>query len=178
MSIGNRVKIVRKYNKLNQRNFSSILGLSQAHISNIENDNDNPSDKLLKSICTTFNVNFEWLKSGIGEMDNPSPQPDYNNVILEVKRRFSQNSNVANLELSEIINLTFDLVDKIEQLDDKSRYYNYFEKLLRIFIESLNFVNENAKHDNVFSIEDSIKRKEKIGSMSTEINRILELMIE
>lgn len=62
------------------------MGLSQAHISNIENENDNPSDKLLKSICVNFHVNFEWLKNGVGEMEDTSSQTDYNNIILDIKK--------------------------------------------------------------------------------------------
>lgn len=177
MSIGNRVKIIRKYNKMNQKNFSSILGLSQAHISNIENDNDNPSDKLLKSICTNFNVNFEWLKNGIGEMDDSSPQADYNNTLLEVKKRFAENSDITNLELNEILKLTFDTIDRIENLDDKARYYNYYEKFLRLFIDSLNIVKEIETKNNCISVSDITNQKEAIETIGFEITRILDLLI-
>ena len=40
-----RIKKIRKDNKLNQQEFARIIDLSQTHISKIENGKDNPSDK-------------------------------------------------------------------------------------------------------------------------------------
>lgn len=68
MTIGERIKEVRKYYKCSQRNFAVRLNLSQAHISNIEANKDNPSDKIIKQICAVYKINREWLKSGEGEM--------------------------------------------------------------------------------------------------------------
>ena len=41
-SIGERIKIVRKDNKKNQKDFAEELGISQSHISNIEKGADKP----------------------------------------------------------------------------------------------------------------------------------------
>lgn len=177
MSIGNRIKIVRKQSKMNQSNFANILGLSQAHISNIENDNDNPSDKLLKSICTTFKVNFEWLKNGVGEMDDDSPEFDYNNVIIEVKRRFSVNSDVANIELNEILTLVFDAIDKIEDLDKSPFYYNFFLKMIRAIIDVLAFIKEDQQKYSKITSENYQERYKKIMELKECINKILSSMI-
>lgn len=87
MAIGDRVKIVRKMNKLKQSEFSKVLGLSQAHISNIESNKDNPSDKILNSISAEFHINFDWLKYGTGEIEDYKPSNDYSNsIILELKK--------------------------------------------------------------------------------------------
>lgn len=86
MALGERIKIVRKYYKYNQRDFSKVLGLSQAHISNIESNKDNPSDKILLKISATFNINFDWLKYGQGEMTDSSPilQEELSDLIRNI----------------------------------------------------------------------------------------------
>ena len=65
-TIGERIKEVRKQQKLNQTKFASELGISQNHVSNIENGNENPSTTLVKLISIKFNVSEEWIKDGIG----------------------------------------------------------------------------------------------------------------
>jgi len=71
-SIGERVKEIRKQNHLNQKMFANELGISQNHVSNIENGNENPSSSLLKLLCLKFNIDEAWLIEGVG-----SPMPDF-----------------------------------------------------------------------------------------------------
>ena len=47
---------------------SRIGGVSKSTISNIENDNRNLTEHMLKSICREFDVNEKWLKTGEGDM--------------------------------------------------------------------------------------------------------------
>lgn len=67
--IGDRVKLVRKKAKKNQKNFADELGLSQSHISNIEKGNDKPSLTLIKLICLKYEIAEEWLLYGKGNMN-------------------------------------------------------------------------------------------------------------
>lgn len=69
MTIGERLKIVRKSNNLNQNDFSKKLGISQTHVSKIENNVENPSNTLLRLIALEFNVPIEWLEKGEGNTD-------------------------------------------------------------------------------------------------------------
>jgi len=62
---------LRKALKLNQEEFGKALGVSQRHISQIENNARNPSEQLLKHICLRFFVNENWLLTGQGEMFTP-----------------------------------------------------------------------------------------------------------
>lgn len=68
MVLGERVKFVRKSNKLNQADFAKRLGISQTHVSKIEKNVENPSETLLKLISIEFGISEEWLKTGAGEM--------------------------------------------------------------------------------------------------------------
>jgi transcriptional regulator with XRE-family HTH domain len=68
--IGNRIKQLRKRLKLNQKIFGEYLGVSDSAISQLEKGKNQPSRKLLKSICSEYRVNPVWLETGKGEMFN------------------------------------------------------------------------------------------------------------
>lgn len=69
MTQGERVKIVRDKAQLTMEQFGNrIGGVSKSTISNIENDNRNLTEHMLKSICREFDVNEKWLKTGEGDM--------------------------------------------------------------------------------------------------------------
>lgn len=69
MTQGERVKMVRDKAQLTMEQFGNrIGGVSKSTISNIENDNRNLTEHMLKSICREFDVNEKWLKSGKGDM--------------------------------------------------------------------------------------------------------------
>lgn len=63
-----RIKQLRKYLHLSGEKFGKKIGLSKAVISKMENANSLPSDQTIMLICTAFNVNEQWLRTGKGEM--------------------------------------------------------------------------------------------------------------
>lgn len=69
MTLGERIKFVRKNNHLSQIQFADLLGISQTHVSKIENGAENPSETLLLFISYKFAVNIQWLKSEQGNYD-------------------------------------------------------------------------------------------------------------
>ena len=68
-----RIRAARKALKLNQLEFANRIGLSQTALSMIEVGNNPITNKNIKLICATFNVNEQWLRTGIGEIFNASP---------------------------------------------------------------------------------------------------------
>ena len=68
MSLGERIKQVRKEKNLTQQALGECIGVKQNTIALIESGKRNTSDQLLISICREFNVNEEWLRTGKGEM--------------------------------------------------------------------------------------------------------------
>lgn len=68
-----RLKAVRKTLGLNQTDFARHLGITQTAYSMIENGNRPLSDKYIKVVCSTFNVDENWLRTGQGEMFTASP---------------------------------------------------------------------------------------------------------
>jgi len=84
--IGERIKIIRKMNKLNQEKFSELIELSQSFLSNAEKDRYNLTIEHIIRITNLFGVNAHWLLTGNGEMfDNTisgSSKPDINHNIV------------------------------------------------------------------------------------------------
>ena len=72
--MGARVKELRNHFGLTQSEFSSKLGLSRSHISNIENGNEMPSRSVILLMSAIFSVSIGWLQSGEGQMIDEATQ--------------------------------------------------------------------------------------------------------
>ena len=68
MSQGERIKAIRNALKLTQEKFCAKLGVVKSAISKIEVNENSLSDLMAKSICREYNVNYDWLMYGDGEM--------------------------------------------------------------------------------------------------------------
>ena len=67
--ISSRIKELRKYHlKISQQEFADRLLLKRNSIAHFETGVRNPSDRTIITICETFNVNEQWLRTGEGEM--------------------------------------------------------------------------------------------------------------
>ena len=61
MHIGNKIKLIREKNHLNQSEFGSKLGVSQKIISNIESEKNEPSLQLIQTLIKLFQISPSWL---------------------------------------------------------------------------------------------------------------------
>lgn len=75
-----RVKELRKNLNLTMEKFGGRLGVGKTAISKIEKGDNSLTDQMFKSICREFNVSGEWLRTGNGDMFNPSPQDELENL--------------------------------------------------------------------------------------------------
>lgn len=82
---GERVKKIRKTLNLTLEAFGEKLGVTKVAISNIEKGNRNLTDQMATSICRTYNVNYDWLMYGDGEMFTNLPQT----VLDELCKQYS-----------------------------------------------------------------------------------------
>lgn len=48
--------------------FAERVNVDQSYITHLVKGRNEPSDRVIESICRSFNVNEEWLRSGDGEM--------------------------------------------------------------------------------------------------------------
>lgn len=61
-----RIKEIRKEQKLTQQEFAKRINIKQATISGIERGNWGITERVIKDICQEFNVNEDWLRYGTG----------------------------------------------------------------------------------------------------------------
>lgn len=62
--IGKRIFLRRKDLDLSQKDLSSILNISNNHLSNIENGKSAPSFLLFLDICSVLKINSDYIISG------------------------------------------------------------------------------------------------------------------
>lgn len=90
--VGIRLKQIRTEAGLNQSAFGEKIGLKKAAVSAIETGTNNPTDSVIKLVCSEFGVNYDWLKHGVGPIYSNLPetlmdelQDEYN--LSELDRR-------------------------------------------------------------------------------------------
>ena len=66
--MNNRIKEVREKLNFSRQKFGEELGLSGDVINNLERGRIEIKDDRILSICRTYNVNENWLRTGNGEM--------------------------------------------------------------------------------------------------------------
>ncbi len=74
MTQGERVKQLRTALDLTLEKFGERVGVGKAAISKLEKNENRLSDQMIKSICREFNVNYDWLVYGEGEMFSELPK--------------------------------------------------------------------------------------------------------
>ena len=74
MTQGERVKLIRAELNLTLEKFGDRVGVGKAAISKIEKNENRLSDQMIKAICREFNVNYDWLVYGDGEMFSELPK--------------------------------------------------------------------------------------------------------
>lgn len=82
--MNNRLKELRKKIGLSQKAFGERLGVTSAAICIIEAGKRNLTEQMARSICHEFNVNYEWLKYGTGEIFAVTPE----SIVDELSNRF------------------------------------------------------------------------------------------
>ncbi len=70
MTIGERIRQVRKNSdaKMTQQAFGARLGVSMAVVTSYELNRVSPPEPTIRLICSTYGVDYDWLKYGEGEM--------------------------------------------------------------------------------------------------------------
>jgi transcriptional regulator with XRE-family HTH domain len=72
-AVKDRLAKIRKALQMNQEEFAERLGMTGRALSMIEVGTNLLTEKNIKFICMTFNVNEHWLRTGEGELFTASP---------------------------------------------------------------------------------------------------------
>lgn len=74
MTENERVREIRKSQNLTLEAFGARLGVGKTAISKIEKSERGLTEQMKKAICREFNVNYDWLEYGDGEMFSNLPK--------------------------------------------------------------------------------------------------------
>ena len=84
LTLGERLKMARKYKGLTQDKLAEKIGTSRGVITNLEHDKtETPQPLIINAICATLEISQEWLISGTGEMNN-SESIKSSNILSEI----------------------------------------------------------------------------------------------
>lgn len=75
-----RIKQLRQTLNLSGEKFGAKIGLGRSAISLIESGKTNLTEQTILFICTAYNVNEQWLRTGEGSMFNQSSDDFYSNL--------------------------------------------------------------------------------------------------
>ena len=106
-ALNERVRHLRKdVLDMSQRQFADALGMAQTSISALESPGGGVSERFIKTVCTMFNVNENWLRTGEG--------PIYNEGEAFSLDRWAKEHGATELEL-EIVKVYFELDPSIRR---------------------------------------------------------------
>ena len=83
MTQGERIKEIRKALGLTLDRFGEKVGVKKQTVSRIENGVNNVTDQMAISICREFNVNYDYLMNGTGEMFDDLPETILDELCLQ-----------------------------------------------------------------------------------------------
>lgn len=116
MTVGKRIRQLRRALDLTQQAFADRLGVSRGNIGSYETDKSNIGPAAFSLICREFNVSEVWLRTGKGEMFEAD-------TTLELGE-YVRAKGATDLE-EEIIRAWFDLPK-----DERQRLMVYFRNRL------------------------------------------------
>lgn len=85
MSIGERIRIVRKDLGMSQKEFGDRIGISDNYVSEIESGKKEPSVPILLAIEYRFGISMVWIKTGEGKKEASKEVKDVFSVSEEEK---------------------------------------------------------------------------------------------
>lgn len=89
--IGNRIKQIR--GNLSKSAFAEKLGIKLQYIKRYEEEGVLPTTDFYKRIINTFDVNINWLLTGIGSMYSSAPDKSKDELIDSLKSELLEKEN-------------------------------------------------------------------------------------
>ena len=78
-----RIRALRKALDMTQKEFAEKIGLKQNAISYMEKSGATVTEQNIKAVCSQFNVNESWLRTGAGKMfiENEKKQKEFFGIL-------------------------------------------------------------------------------------------------
>lgn len=106
--MNSRIKELRNLLGLSQFSFAEKIGIKQSTFCDIENGKSLITKRTIISICSVFNVNENWLKTGEGEI--------FNTIDKNYNEFFSIFKNLTPVLQDFLIKVANDLLDTQSKL--------------------------------------------------------------
>ena len=159
--LSERIKIVRKNEKLTQNQFGERLSVSGSYVSRLESGKEQPTEMLLKLIALTFDISTDWLLKGEGTMIVTRESNDFfdrghsdeyinelNDTINGLKQYISDHPDYhISFVLSTMINGLYDTILALSH--NQSVGAMIFERIVNINLEifhQINYLLTNKKN--------------------------------
>lgn len=169
-----RLLKIRKSLRLNQEEFGKKIELSKPSISALENGTREITDRTVKLICTEFNVNEDWFRTGEGEMFIETDS----SILTELATQY----NLDSLDISII-----ELYAKLKP-EDRKTMKNFVKAIAKSIkddeeiattideVPQNTFQNEDNSIEReltAYRLELEAEKKGKISSVSENLNERL-----
>jgi transcriptional regulator with XRE-family HTH domain len=170
MSVGERIKQVREYNKLKSSAFAKELDLDRSYYAKIESGKLFPTIHCLQNISRKYGVSVDWILDGDGEMlkvdrmrsfepqtieDAKSLQWGY---ICDRYEKLAKENGVLSQTVEFLSTDKEHLVKQIAQLTAEKHELSSTIKLLTA---------KNGRYENL--LRENRKLTEKVGSLTKEV---------
>ena len=117
-----RIRLLRQHLGLSQTEFAKKMGMTRSMISNLELGLIEIPDYKLEMICKAFNVRMHWLRTGEGEMLNPTNTSldalaEANNIDPVTRAIVEGLIEMPAQAREAFVGLIFDISDRIRNSD-------------------------------------------------------------
>lgn len=182
MTIGERIHLIRKSHFYKQDDFAKVLGISRTHISKIENNQDNPSEKLIESISALFGVNYDWLKYGKGEMNAENKSNSLAECILHLSQYQKDNTESDNVVMASAIMNTMSFVNTMNRLTKTDSCHLSVDEIFQVLCKLSQYWEKEYTNNckNPLPYKKGKELNEEIGEITDiyiqKIARLIEVM--
>lgn len=163
--LAERIQAIRIEHGLSQQKFADSISVSRVHLNRMEAPEIEmmPSKQVLKKLCNTYNVNWDWLMTGEGEIyikseEKPTPSVEEPEISLSIIRNTEEFIVLKSNALIRHVNMS------------KANFFKYF-KLFSTLINTLFRLMDELK--NLYENEKPISN-EIYDAYSCEFVKILE----
>lgn len=153
-TINERIRQLRQYYKLTQKQFSQKLGISREHLCRIESGKEKPSEQTLLLISALFDVDMSWLFDGTGRMLNSSCEETSPELLSKSVKDIQNTIKISNYNQSSMIESVILLNNIFKEISEDN------EKIEIIYsiIENLNdIVTKSNKLSDAMTVSDFIE---------------------
>lgn len=124
MTLGERIREVRKSLKMTMDQFGERIGVQKSAISKIEKGERSLTNQMFLSICREFGVNEEWLRTGTGDIFKEMTADEQ--VCNRFRYIIENASPVKKVLLSALLELVYSAPD--DSLDTVIKQFEKFKK--------------------------------------------------